>query len=364
MSPTAKCLRNGLIDVLRLLFSLIVVSHHASYLPGAEGNVIPLYGGYTSVEFFAILSGYLLSASAWKKSSFDSRSIAGDTLLELKRKLLSVYPLYLLSYFLLAIIDLAFLKGKSLSEMLEFWAFSAGEWTLLGMAGFHHEPLFQYGFPMWYFSALLLSVPVLYPLMRRYKYIFPILFAPIIALFGYGYMFVSYGHLSHIYHWTGYFYSGILRVVCGVSVGNIVFHVVRKVKYRGLSDQERFVCSCFQGCILFFILWCMEHYHTSYRDFLFIFAFALLIGLAFISVDGLRLFHHSCFHFCGNLSKTIYISHSMLLWIPSFIWPLSWKKQYLLYMGMAIILGVIFISVEKQLLRLLYGLKSYCLSKK
>lgn len=67
MSPTAKCLRNGLIDVLRLLFSLIVVSHHASYLPGAEGNVIPLYGGYTSVEFFAILSGYLLSASAWKK---------------------------------------------------------------------------------------------------------------------------------------------------------------------------------------------------------------------------------------------------------------------------------------------------------
>lgn len=40
------------------------------------------------------------------------------------------------------------------------------------------------------------------------------------------------------------------------------------------------------------------------------------------------------------------------------------KKQYLLYMGMAIILGVIFISVEKQLLRLLYGLKSYCLSKK
>ena len=53
---------NSLIDVYRLIFICMVMLHHARYVPNAEN--IPFEGGYICVEYFLILSGYLLAKSA------------------------------------------------------------------------------------------------------------------------------------------------------------------------------------------------------------------------------------------------------------------------------------------------------------
>lgn len=46
--------RNGMIDFMRFIFSIVIVLHHASLFRGT------MLAGYIGVEFFFIVSGWLL----------------------------------------------------------------------------------------------------------------------------------------------------------------------------------------------------------------------------------------------------------------------------------------------------------------
>ena len=58
--------RNGAIDLLKFLFSLMIVIYHGRLFANAEN---PLFrAGKIGVEFFFIVSGYLMAAKAEKVS--------------------------------------------------------------------------------------------------------------------------------------------------------------------------------------------------------------------------------------------------------------------------------------------------------
>lgn len=64
MGMQRENLRNGEIDFLRFLFSLIILLRHSSNIVGKEWY--PFLGGAFAVEFFFIVSGYLMMASIQK----------------------------------------------------------------------------------------------------------------------------------------------------------------------------------------------------------------------------------------------------------------------------------------------------------
>ena len=57
---TMSAKRNGKIEFLRFLFSLIIVVHHSRMFLGDE--ISPFLGGSLAVEFFFFVSGYLMMA--------------------------------------------------------------------------------------------------------------------------------------------------------------------------------------------------------------------------------------------------------------------------------------------------------------
>ena len=59
--------RNGKIDLLRFLFAVIIVLHHTRYLFGDEHCFF--HGGSLAVEFFFIVSGYLMTAHAARETA-------------------------------------------------------------------------------------------------------------------------------------------------------------------------------------------------------------------------------------------------------------------------------------------------------
>lgn len=57
--------RNGKIELLRFLFAVIIVLHHSRQLLGDENCLF--LGGSLGVEFFFIVSGYLMMSSIEKR---------------------------------------------------------------------------------------------------------------------------------------------------------------------------------------------------------------------------------------------------------------------------------------------------------
>ena len=64
MKMQGENMRNGEIDFLRFLFSLIILLRHSSNIVGKKWY--PFLGGAFAVEFFFLVSGYLMMASIHK----------------------------------------------------------------------------------------------------------------------------------------------------------------------------------------------------------------------------------------------------------------------------------------------------------
>lgn len=58
--------RNGMIDILRFCFSLIIVCHHSYMLTVPNTKPCVFYGGWIFTDFFFILSGMLMVDSVEK----------------------------------------------------------------------------------------------------------------------------------------------------------------------------------------------------------------------------------------------------------------------------------------------------------
>ena len=82
-----KRTRIGEMEFWRFLFSIIIVLHHSRNLVG-NSNALFFNGAY-GVEFFFILSGYLLMQSIDRMKA-SAGSIGKDTFLFIKKKYLSL----------------------------------------------------------------------------------------------------------------------------------------------------------------------------------------------------------------------------------------------------------------------------------
>ena len=133
------------IELFRILFTFVIVIHHASSFPG---GVTCLWNGYLCVEFFFILAGFFLYRSfrAEKEHS---------TFAYLKKRLRRLYPEYLFAalvcILVLGVLNREFDLSKAVNELL-----------MLQNTGIFH--LGGYNFPCWYTWGYM--GPVSFPLLR------------------------------------------------------------------------------------------------------------------------------------------------------------------------------------------------------
>lgn len=65
--------RNGFIELCRFIFAIGIVSHHSQFLTN-DLNEVPMLGGYVSVEFFFILTGYFMYLSYKSEQTEQNRT--------------------------------------------------------------------------------------------------------------------------------------------------------------------------------------------------------------------------------------------------------------------------------------------------
>lgn len=176
-------LRNYQIDFLKLIFSICVVIYHSSFLIKEETRFqIPTALGWIAVHFFFIVSGFFMTKSITEKK-YDPKNagkMAYDYVIKKFKRIALPYWIATL-LFLITYIYINYGKvsifNSLISALPELFAISMSGITL------------EYNFPVWYISAMFLVMLPLGYLLIKNKDFFLYCFAPLMALFLYGYMY-------------------------------------------------------------------------------------------------------------------------------------------------------------------------------
>jgi len=209
---------NGKIEFLRFFFSVIIVINHSRIFLGDK--ISPFLGGSLAVEFFFFVSGYLMMASIEKKNSIGKPEFIGkETACYLSRKWLSVIPESLISWMIAFAITSA-ATALSIGDMAVLLIDSIWEPLLVSMTGLGKIDM---NVVVWYISAMLICMAVLYPLLRKHCDITIHLIIPLASLLIFGYLYKNYGHPRGPTNWLGLTYKGVLRAFAEIGIGCLLF---------------------------------------------------------------------------------------------------------------------------------------------
>lgn len=220
--------KNNIIEFYRILFTFVICIYHVGF--GNKYNIFT--HGYACVEFFCILSGYLLFKTFERKGN-ELGSI--DYLIGRVKRL---YPEYIfaavIAIVFFGIINPDFNLVKVVTEL--FMVQSVG--------------LFSGGYntPTWYISAMLAVSVIIYGLLSVNRKLFVKVIAPLIVLFGYVYLFGTAGGLEN---WSvvQFMPLTILRVFCGMSLGVIVAVIAENKTVSRMNTCTAVIMEI--GCFVF-----------------------------------------------------------------------------------------------------------------
>lgn len=305
---------NVTIDFLRFLFSVIVVLHHSRYVLGDDNCYF--LGGSLAVEFFFFVSGYLLLVGADKagrKNCAGTNGIGSEALHFILHKIRSFLPEFLIAWWI-GFILIGVVRQYGVLDYLKAFGNDFWELTLVKMSG-----LFTHGIDgaMWYLSAMLLGMALLYPLLRTKRDLMTHLVCPLLALFLYGYLCQVEGHPRDPIVWLGVCYKGLVRAIAGLCTGVVICMAVRRLKRfspSGLTKTGNALVIGVQLLCLILAIRYMAEQEPSEYDYFYMFLLMLLVLLSFAgfgleSVLGNSQRLHLLSAFLGKYSLSLYLGH-------------------------------------------------------
>ena len=338
---------NVTIDFLRFLFSVIVVLHHSRYVLGDDNCYF--LGGSLAVEFFFFVSGYLLLVGADKAGrkngagyllpggvdmagrteaagletkgigagttgiGGEANGIGSETLHFILHKIRSFLPEFLIAWWI-GFVLIGVVRQYGVLDYLKAFGNDFWELTLVKMSG-----LFTHGIDgaMWYLSAMLLGMAILYPLLRTKRDLMTHLVCPLLALFLYGYLCQAEGHPRDPIVWLGLCYKGLVRAIAGLCTGVVICMAVRRLKRfspSGLTKTGNALAIGVQLLCLILAIRYMAEQEPSEYDYFYMFLLMLLVLISFSgfgleSVLGNSQRLHLLSAFLGKYSLSLYLGH-------------------------------------------------------
>ena len=316
--------RNGIIELLRFVCALIVVLFHTGFL--VKGRSLadgPLFftAGSCAVEFFFVLSGFLMARSIAKKhaSGATGGSIGSETFDFVFKKMCRLWPHVLLSCSMILCVNVFVGRMTVQAAMLKAW-------TCISELLFVHMSGFTYGMingHLWYLSAMLLAMWTLYPLARTKSNLFNFVIAPLMALLLIGWLVQANGGVGRPVVRSGFFLNGLVRAFAEVCAGCFCFEVSERLSAnRRLQKRQGLAILLWSVCVAVALFWMWRNFGGSVFHLLLLFCVIITLSFSlpvFEMKQGGRLYH-VC-KWLGALSLPIYIHQNWAIVIGGIIYP-------------------------------------------
>ena len=323
------------INGLRGICSLIIILFHFE-LYYKFGSHDLFSSGYIAVEFFFVLSGFLVYKSYKEKNKKEVSKAVID-------KITKMYPAYLFA--LLMLISVYVLKWYGLNYIKWFKTEPnninfISELLLVQSTGVSK---FDYvNGPAWYVSSLIVNTGIIVALLNVFKkyskYILGLITVSI-----YTYYFLNNFSMSTDYFLFGVLSSALLRGIAGMSLGCLLYMITDKFgSYTKKINLKTY--NVIQLLVFFFFLLLMIYRTPSRLNFLIFIPSTLLIYLLF-SREGIldKIFTLKPLKFLGDISFEIYVFQFPCSNIIN-CWFSNLKQPYvtILYLAINLIVAVCF----------------------
>ena len=315
------------VEFWRFAFTLIVAMYHLEIF--YQKKLMP--SGTTAVEFFFILAGFTIAMSAGRRveaggkrelSSREAHAIAMDYL---KKKLVMIYPLLLITLVItIVVIPLASPSLPMFSglESNGFWqdllekvkALVNSEWEWLLMVG---TPM---GFneasassapivPLWFLTQLLVA-GYLYSFLVNRKFDLMMFASPLIAILGYTYFVLNSEKILDFYIRMGFLNAGTVRAIAGMAAGISIYQIYVKMKGRDWTIFGRILLQLLELLAIYRFCALTFYADISIDNFRRIPYILIIILLSFVNVTFLsKLLNRRFMEKLGKISLPIYLIH-------------------------------------------------------
>lgn len=295
--------RSGNLDLLKFLFSLMIVLFHGKNLATTESYIFP--GGSIAVEFFFIVSGVLMARAACTYEM--QENLGKDTFSFIRHKVCGLMPNYYIGFVIAFIVMNR--NVDSLFSLVKKLGNSVWEALLLVNTGLRPFKSISNG-PVWYLSAMLLAMYVIWPIMRKYKNTFFYVIAPVSAVFLMGITYQRWNSLGEPSLWLGYTSKGTVRAFMGLLLGCIGYQISVYLKKQDFTRLSRILFSIveFSGYAGIFTVSFFRG--RTKMDWLLLLTLTICITITVSNVSiWAGWFSHPLFNWLGVFSYSLYLGH-------------------------------------------------------
>lgn len=243
---------NYFIDLIKFVFSVIIVFYHSWIFTGEYGLGF-FNHGYLAVDFYFIVTGYLMMQSIAKEK--DTKTSLGiQTLKFLYKKFASLFPYILFSFILGCLLiyktDLLSLSTITSNNLVS-------EILQIGVLGL--------GYPIngatWYLSAMLIVLLCLYPLAKKYKDNYSTLVVPLLLALMLGLVYSSGMIINDPANKVLFGLNGLYKGFIFILLGNISYSLVKWCDRFEFTNLGKTVLTVVEFLLLFLLIMTM-HYNV------------------------------------------------------------------------------------------------------
>lgn len=285
-------------SIWRIVFTFVIIIFHL--VNGTDFySKYPMfqYHWYIAVEFFFVLSGYLLmqhlenhpEETTWQYTA---------------HRFLRLFP----EYFVICLLRVIIVYGSEGPVMLLYrilmnWQ----EFFMLQGVGTNIFPYINN--PGWYVSSLLICGHLIYYLLRNHKKAFIEFIGPVIVIVSFSYMYRNYASLENFYETKGIFMNtGIIRGLMAMTLGVFAYESAGKI--RPLLTKARAAWAFVLEIVLYLFVIVFSILTPETRhDFLFLFVFFVAVICSGVNSFVIKLCRCRVIMFLDELSYTMYLSH-------------------------------------------------------
>jgi peptidoglycan/LPS O-acetylase OafA/YrhL len=306
-----KNARIASVEFWRFLFTVLVCLYHLE-IYYTSGKLFP--SGTSAVEFFFVLSGFLIALSAghWFEKNpqpLSPKEACVKATQFVWKKVKVIFPVIVVTLILHYAMNGG---GYSRSSTLE--AILNSEWDLLFMVG---TP-FGYAnggcpiVPLWFLTALFIAGYV-YTYMLYRNFHFTLFLAPLIGVLLYSFFTLNSSLVLDFYAKMGFMTAGTVKAFAEVALGIAMYHLYAHLRKKKLSSLWEVVLTILMIFAIYRYFALTIKVGTGLDNFRRIVYIMIIILLSFLNKDLITsVLNHGFARFLGSISMTMYVCHYTL----------------------------------------------------